>query len=403
VFKAVQNSNGVPVKFMATAGPDLADFSTVLEAIFEREDVYSLVPLTRTKAIQDAVASHCDSASSAQNGRWRICWLNKEATATQSFLTADASGDTLFATIEDDPDTSGTQYTRLTCAAADFIDNNVTAGNMTVRVNYVTNPQTGEVDYEEYVIDEVLTNEEIRLVIGPDQAVSVPSKIEIWKTNTKDEIATQVTTFSQSYSNRRVRAVWPDSISNGGVSMSGIYVAAALAGLRSGVNPHQGMTNVELAGFDSVTRTTEFLNPTQLNNMADNGVWIVTQSANGLVYTRHQLTTDTTDVNSREDSITTNLDQISYRFLRFFRDSRYIGRRNITPQLIVQLEADFKGLINSIVYESNTANLGPQILDASITELRRHPTLLDRVIATIEIDLPEPFNNFDITLSVVAG
>ena len=401
VYKAVQNSNSSDVMFMATSDESLAAYSVVLEAIYDRKDVYGLIPLTHVKNIQDAVLAHCLEASTADRGRWRVMWAGAVVAEETVISQLDSSGDILFGTILDDPDTTGTQYTILKCDEATFITDGAVAGNI-VRALYYTDPVTGAARYSEYVVDAVITEEEIRLVSGPDNPVSVPSRFEIWKTNTNDDVAQQVISLAGSFSNRRARVVFPDRISNGGTTYDSMYLCCSLAGLRSGVQPHQGLTNVEIVGYDNVSRTTDWLGGRLLNLMAENGVWIVTEDTTGTIYSRHQLTTDPTDINSREDSMVSNFDNISYQFLNFFVNSRYIGRRNITDRLIAQLGTDFDGLVNSIQYESDTEALGPQIIGAEIITLERHPTLLDHVIATVRVDMPEPFNNFNITLIAAA-
>jgi hypothetical protein len=99
--------------------------------------------------------------------------------------------------------------------------------------------------------------------------------------------------------------------------------------------------------------------------MAAAGVWIVTQDNTGTVYTRHQLTTDMTDVNTREDSMVSNIDSLSYYYLFFFQNARYIGRRNITPGLLAQLEADFNGASTGLI--SSTSAMKGRLFHEDMT------------------------------------
>jgi len=401
VLKALTNSNGQTVYFMGTDGTDAAAFSTVLEAIYDRDDVYGLCPLTNDKEIYDLVFGSAEAASTPDRGRWRVCWFSAQITEETVVLDQDPSGDLLYCTISEDNETPGVQYTRLRCDEAQFITNGVTGG-MIIRTDYYVDPVTNEEAYTEYMIDDVISEEECRLVTGPNAPVTVAIRFEAWKNNTKDEMAQQVVSLAGSFASRRAHVVWPDMIGNAGTIMNGMFLCCALAGLRSGVAVHQGLTNVEIAGFDDVTRTTEFFGGSQLDIMAAGGTWIVTSDNTGIIYTRHQLTTDMTDINSREDSMTSNMDALSYRFLRFLRNARYIGRRNITPDLLVQLEADIEGEVLAIIGETVDTELGPQILDAELVQLERHPTLRDKVIATLAVDLPEPFNNLDLTIVALA-
>ena len=397
VLKALANSGAAAVKYMGTKGTSSVDYAYVLDKIYDREDVYGLVPLTHTKLIQDLVEAHCTQASVAERGRWRVCWFGAQVEEESAVITETAAGALLLGTIIDEPDTSSVvDYTRLRCDDAEFIANGTVGGDI-IRALYVVDPATSVETYEEFVVDAVLTDEEVRLVAGPASAINVPSRFEVWHTNTKDEQASAVATFAGSFSNRRVRVVFPDQLGNGGVMMDGIYGACATAGLRSGVNYHQGLTNVEISGFDDITRTTEDFNGRQLDIMANNGVWIITQDVEtGEVYTRHQLTTDMSTLNFREDSLVSNLDAISYYCLRFFRNARYIGRRNITPGLLAQLESDFRGQIEYLKIATDVPGLGPQLIDGTLESLEVHPVLEDRVVATILVDLPAPFNVLEI-------
>jgi len=248
----------------------------------------------------------------------------------------------------------------------------------------------------------VISEEYLRLVSGPSLPVSVASRFEAWKDNTADDMAQQVIDLSGSFGSKRARVVIPDKIGEGGTFMNGMFACCALAGLRSGVWPHQGLTNVQVLGFDDCSRVTSLFGGRQLNDMAAAGVWIITEDNAGLIYTRHQLTTDMTDLNSREDSMVSNIDALSYYYLRFFRGARYIGRHNITPGLIAQLRTDFASAASAVINATVSLTIGPQMLSATLTRLERHPTLLDRMIAQVNVDLPEPFNNFDITLYVLA-
>jgi hypothetical protein len=165
--------------------------------------------------------------------------------------------------------------------------------------------------------------------------------------------------------------------------------------------PHQGLTNVTIAGFDDVSRTTKFMRGAQLDAMAANGVWVVTQDNTGTIFTRHQLTTDTTDLNSREDSMVANMDSLSYTFLTFFRNNRYIGRSNITDRLVAQLGRDFGSLVTKLIDDTAQTTIGPQLEAAQLTTLQRDPVDRSAINATVEVVMPAPFNNFNIHLVAV--
>jgi hypothetical protein len=147
-----------------------------------------------------------------------------------------------------------------------------------------------------------------------------------------------------------------------------------------------------------MSRTTEFFSDTQLNTMAASGYWIVTQDPNdGTTFTRHQLSTgDQSDINQREQNITTNMDNISRTFL--LRMKQYIGRGNVTPTMINILRGEIVGVIEQYKNTIISDILGPQILEAEIVRLAPDDTYADRIRADINLDLPEPFNNLELHL-----
>lgn len=403
VYNALLNNNGEDVHYLAVCDASgnvdslLDPWLNALEILVGRDDVYSLVPLTQYKPVLDAFLAHCLAQSTPENGRWRICWLNLAAEETLGiYVSSVVGGGPVLATITDDLDTDGTQNTIVESVGEQFVTDGVRAGD-TVRALY-TSDGFGNFTYSEFTVDAVLNEETIRLVTGPASPVNTPSKIEIWRTLSKNDLATNMATKPGLFSSRRAYLVWPDVIGNAGVTFAGFHLCAALAGLRSGVLPHQGLTNVEINGFDDLSRTVDFFSANQLNTLSASGYWIVTQDpSDGSVFTRHQLSTgDQDDLNEKEQNITTNLDNISVNFL--IRMKQFIGRGNVTPTMISILRGEILGLIEQFKNTIVNDKLGPQILNADILELRPDPVLRDRIIARISLDLPFPFNNLELHL-----
>lgn len=398
VSKALANSNGVPVAYTSVCDPnDPDEWLTVLELIDGRDDVYGLVPLTRNKTVLDAYLAHVTGQSSAEFGRWRVLWTNQAGIATKAVVdsTTSLDGATVLATLEDDPDTTGTQYTVLEVPAGngDFVVNSVRAGDV-LRYLYTTDGFGGTV-YSEFVIDAVLNENTLRLVApGHTAAVNTAQKIEVHRNLTATEQASELA-LTNGFSDRRVMSVWPDTIGSGGITFEGYHLCAALAGLASGVPPHAALTNVDISGFDDLTRTVDVFNRTQLNTMAAGGVWIVTQDLQtGAVHTRHAVTTgDTDDLNEREESITRNLDNISYYMLDLF--SPYIGVSNVTSELLTVLRSELLSGIQALRSRNFTQRLGAQLTDGTITRLGAHSTLKDRVVIVTNLDLPNALNNLE--------
>jgi len=395
VYKALLNSGGVSVKYVALCGVELEDWLAALDKLVGRADVYGLVPLTYDKDVQDAFKAHCDGESQPETGRWRNCWLCLQAVEIKPIYTEQPDTGPVLATITDDPDTSGTQYTLVTVTDGLLLTKGVRAGD-TVRALYVGDG-FGNYTYSEFEVDSVESEDVLKLVSGPSAPVNMPSKIEIHRTLTVDELSTDLAQNPGLFSDRRAKLVWPDVLGNAGTTFPGYFLACGLAGLRSGVLPHQGLTNIALTGFDDVSRTVEKFSATQLNRMAEAGYWIVTQDEDsGAIITRHQLTTDMSDVKHREDNITSNLDDISMSILTTMKE--FIGKGNVSDAMIDIIHAELNGILTGYVNTITVKRLGPQIQSFAITELAQHPTLLDRITARVSLTLPAPLNNLEIYL-----
>ena len=401
VYKALSNSNGTAVRFTAVANPsDLRSWREVIDLLGGRSDVYNLVPLTHDRQVQDLFAAHVQSSSSAEAGLWRAAIFSVKGESTKAILTKDLTknGEVALAKLVDDPETSGTQYTLLQIQG-----NNVELGELGVRAGDIvrflfTTDGFGSEEYTEFVIDEVVNETTVRLATGHSVAINTAQKVEIWRNLKKSEIAEEVGKKAGSFNSRRVCVVWPDSISSGGISMPGYFLAAALAGLRSGVVPHQGLTNVEIVGFDDVSRTTEFFNNNHLDTMAGAGVWVVTQDLDGTVYSRHAVTTDNLDVNHREEMVRANVDSMSYVFLRNLKP--FIGRANVTPSALTVIRVQLEATIEYLKSNGFTETLGSQLIDGAVTQLRQHALLKDRVVVAVSLTIPYPMNNIEVHLVV---
>jgi hypothetical protein len=410
VYKALTNSNGTPVLYSAICDPrDPDDWDEPLDLAQQRDDCYGFVPLTRDATVLGLYQAHVGAMSSATEALWRVAWFNllgvpeipvvaKGSTVPGHTTATTSDGEDALCVFEDDPNTSGEQYTRLRNPSgnADFIENGVRAGDI-VRALYVGDG-FGNYTYTEFIVDDVQAEDQIRLMTGPSLPQSVAAKIEIWRNLTLTEESFEIGKDAGAYNDRRIRAVWPDQIETSGTVQDGFYLAAALSGLTSGVVPHQGLTRLAVAGFTDVQRTSRF-SKAQLDAMAIAGTWIVMQTPLGDIFTRHAVTTGNySDINQREEMLTRNVDSISYRFKDFFEP--YIGVSNVTPSMAEELQIGIGDLAHNLETEFFTENLGGQLISATIVSFEVSAVFKDRYVCFLEIEVPYALNNFEIHLVV---
>lgn len=404
MLKALQNNNGRPVSYIGVCDPSVvAEWAGVLELVDGRRDAYGLVPLTRNATVWSLFQGHTGTQSAAEFGRWRVAWFNTdgipEKVVVDDTLTADE--DIVMAVLEDDPFTSGTQYTylRATSSNSQFVTLGVQAGDI-VRFLFGTDG-FGTEEYLEFAVDTVVNEQTIRLLTGHTAAVSVAERVEVWRNLTATEQAAELA-LTHGYTDRRVRMVWPDEIESDGYTVNGYHLCAALAALTGAVAPHQGLTRLAISGFSSATRTTGLFNRTQLNTMAGGGVWIVTQDLEvGTIFTRHAVTTGATEtLSDREEMVVRNLDSISFYFQDVY--DPYIGISNVTPSAIEILRSETLGAIKFLESANFIPRLGPQLINGTINELRAHHTNKDRILIDLGLELPFPLNTIEVHLRLVA-
>lgn len=412
VFKALENSGGTEVKFTAVCEPDSVEsWAGCLEKILGTNEVYGLVPLTRNRTVLDLYAAHVKAQSSPEQAMWRVLWTSLEGVPEIPVISAGSSvpghvaatttdGEVCLAVVEDDSESDGTQYTivRVTSGNGAFLTNDVRSLDV-VRLLY-TGDGFGNYSYSEYVVDEVISEDEVRLLTGPDAPVTVPAKIEIWRNMSATAEAAEIAANAGSWGDRRIRAVWPDTLEASGTLMEGYHLCAALAGLRSGVLPHQGMTKLEVVGFTDLPRTIDKFNRAQLDSMAVAGTWIVTQDrATGKIYSRHAVTTASyDDLNAREEMVTANVDSISFRIKDHFEP--FIGVTNVTPSNEARLKLELGKIIRKLQTEGYSTELGGQLIDATIVEFGPHSIHQDRYLMVLDAQIPYPFNNAEIHIVV---
>jgi hypothetical protein len=403
VNDALLNAQNEIVYFVGVASDDYEGYSEAIKLAEKHDKVYSFVPLTFDKTIQDLIVSHVNGYSTAEAGKWRIAWLGIPDTKFRYLYDLTEEGESYTGTITDDPSVSGTQYRLLTVNNATFIEDGVRAGD-SVRLNFKLSPD-GQTVFDEYFVQAVKTNTTLTLQKSLSQAIDIPVKIQVLRNYTKTERAENIADFAAGYNNRRVRCVFPDTYKYGGVTKQGYFAAAGLAGLRSGTVPHQGLTGTEFYGADDLTKVVLEFTQDDLNTMAEKGVWLLAQEsvdAKSNAYVRHQLTSAATSLNTSEDSITTNVDSISYALKNTL--APYIGRYNINADNIAAVRAAIVAELTFRATNTYTIRAGNQLTSFTpledIIRLEQDETFKDRLVVEVRLNVPYPMNYINLTLIV---
>lgn len=379
VYKALTNSNGVSVAYTNVQDNTPTGWQEAFAAGSGSRDVYTLVPITQDITIQNIAVAAVLQDSNEEICAWKTCMLNTAAPKTVQRVGRDTSLD-------------GSSVTAVMTAKGlvqitSKYNAKANASLEQVKPGDVLRFYTG-LNYTEYVIDNI-SGDTMTVLNPPKDGVAIPSTIEVWHEYTKDEQIEHVASVAQSFANRRVSLLWPDVIQDGAYELPGTMLCAAMAGMVSGILPFQGLTRVSISGFSSVDRSAGYFSETQLNKLAESGVWIVTEDLDGTIYSRHSLTTATGDLLYAEEMVTRNIDDICIN-IRAYLDI-FIGVTNVTSDTmdrIYRVLYNYLERISSSIY----SDIGPQLTAYSIISIEQDALLLDRINVVVAGVVPKATN-----------
>lgn len=388
---ALANTTG-RIRAIAVSSNDLTGHTAALTTA-QGLRLYYLVPLTQDPAILQEYSSHCTQMSTPQNAAWRIAFVNTaqptieaigQYTATSPNSNGGANATALV----------GSTYV-LTASNATFITDGVLPGDViTFTAATATPTQVGA-----HAVVSVISNQQLVVnTTAPATAISY----YITRSMSKTETATAVAAVSSGFNNKRITHVQPDLA---GVSISGVtkyvpgyYLAAALAGLASGSPVQQGFTNVGIAGIEDLKDSNFWFAKADLNTMAAAGTLLYVQdTAGGVPYCRHELTTDMSVLNNRELLKVKEIDFLSYFY--YDKIKSFIGSWNITSSSINTLRQTLVAS-SELLKSQSLPKIGPVLLSYNIVTLIQDPVNTDTIDCTMTVAVGTPMNYVDITLEV---
>lgn len=238
-------------------------------------------------------------------------------------------------------DTSGTLISPLTLACQLAFGNGASEV-VAVAVDYSGTPSTGDLQEALAKFNDV---ESVALIVpatGNNTIfASVSSHVTLQSNNRRERRAiigtdgsvTPVSSatrvgYAQAIANRRVMMVSPATVkyfsttANLEVIIAGYFLAAALSGIAVSQNVSNPLTRKVLAGFTNIP---ERLSEQQKNIEATAGLCVIEQLRSGQIRVRHGITTDPTDLYSREWTITGQEDRLAIQVRNYLDSSGVIG------------------------------------------------------------------------------
>lgn len=390
----------------------------------ELKKIWSLVPLTQDREVHKLCSTHVTAMSLPANKKPRVAWVNQALpTETESTLVAsgscilanigggkyeltfpvgtnlatsltglkDAAGNTLATGAGQTYDPADGLYMDLGSDGYKYhVSQTTSARVVEINTNDIYQPGSGPAtsgNGDSYYVTGTDATAALGLfTVTGETCVLYVRQAAISKATTAGKLSiaetlAEISGGTSGYVNKRIRFVQPEKVGmteNGTeVLVDGFYACCMLAGMRGQLSPSQPLTNLPLTGLTRPVGSSDLFSETHMATAAAGGAWWLIQDTDGgSVITRHQLTTDMTSLNTREDSVVAAIDYIEYSI----RDqiSRFIGRYNINKQLLEAVSLGLNGVLasleGSIVAEASldkiiqdTANPDTILVDVSLT------------------------------------
>ena len=372
------------IKAIAVDTDDLAGYQQAFEAA-EGARVYALVPLTQNIDILTALQAHVVQMSTPENHSWRVAIVNTAIPTVQtigqfsaSFLNTNSGNNTVTLV--------GDSYV-LTASNATFMSDGVVPGDI---VHYA--------DTLHQVVS-VVSNQQL-VITATTTATAVEYYIS--RAMTKAASAAAVAATSENFGSNRVWHVQPDTVGisiNGAVKyLPGYYLCCGLAGMVAGFPAQQGFTNIGVAGISDLKNSNFHFSKSSINAMAESGTDVFVQDVQGgIPYCLHELTTDVTVLEYREQLIVKNWDFLSY----FYYDKLkgFIGSWNITPDTINVIKQTLVAS-SELIKSKRLPKIGSPLISYNITSLEQDAFNKDNLNVSMAISIVYPLNYLNLHLVI---
>lgn len=387
---------------------------TKAAALLESEEVYAIAPLTQDSVVHSLWDTHVLAMSEADQGGERIVihgvpmpttanpaipasgtQANSTVTPGQLLIDVNPAAGLVAAGVNPSLPFSYAQgvYVEFSVGAVfyRYMVSSVSGTVLTVNTTF-TSSQNLDGFYSTTPLNFLVLNSSYSLKVkGASLTIpgSNPAKLDY------SLVASNVAAANASIKNRRAFSIFPDTVTLpvAGVtkSLPSFYAAASIAGMVASKPPQQGFTNYPIPGISGVVGTEKFTKR-QLNQMAGGGTYILIQDSPGAaVSSRHQLSTDTTTVESRELSITKVVD-FAAKFLRAGIRS-YIGTEVVNKDLLDSISTTIQGMLTFLTENG-------VLIGANLNQIVQSKTQPDTIIVDITLSVPYPCNYIQLTLVV---
>ena len=390
-YCALRGSAGRAIYAIRTAGVDEAAFEKAMKKTEFDSSVYSFAPLTSDPDVADVVVKYNEEMSAPDVKMWR-----------RTLVGVDNPGEYVLAEVGNDAKIIKGTVAKGSVANTGTIT--ITSGNVNLKAVALENSyipvRPGDkiiAGAAEYIVVGT-TSETVAEIYAEGGVTAVTdATVKIVKADSVANTIQYVGAMAHKYSSRRASVVFCD----GGTTIEddrvvvvpNRFLAAEIAGISSAVVPQQSITHTVIQGINKASHMYSRYTTAQLDDIASQGVLIITQDTKGTdCYIRHQLTTEMDKGNLYfEESCTRNLDNISYALADIV--NKYIGKANVTTSALRAIKIDITAALNEFTQNATDDMVGPSLVDWDTLEVYQDPKFNDRVIINVNLYLPLPLNN----------
>jgi len=368
-------------------------YQEAFDTLQTSEDVYFIVPLSQDKAVHTALAAHVQLMSQPEMKGERYGLICPAFPAPVRVLPPNSTDLPVSGTVD------SLSPLKLKSLAVDWTL--AAVGNLVWVVDHATGAKLAS--YRIKSID--IPNSTVTVFNPfPTTGATVYFVVETY-TLTATEEAEAIRDYAKGFGSKRMGSMVPDQIKLTYTNktlpvpqdetwlLPGYYAAAAFAGFRSNTDPSQPMTNVSIPGVQEVVHSNTYFLPDQLNTIAEGGNIILVQRTKSTpVYVRHQLNTDMSAIETREMSITIAVDYCAKVMRIGLRP--YIGKHNITDELLTQLRGIAESLLSALV-DGFVVRRG-----STLERLEQNTDRPDEIDLDISLVVFYPCNRINVTLYI---
>ena len=386
-YTALTGAAGREIYAVRTNGTDKAAFAEAVKVTEFDSSLYSFTPLTNDPEIMDVVVSFNAKMSQPDVKMWRRTILGIDSPGEYTVTSKDNAGHDLIVSV------SGGIVTPSASMNIDFTNLGLFKSYTKLGAGDIV-----EINSKRYTVAGTPTADQLVLT---DSSVNITSaRATLKKAASVENTIEYVGAIAKYFNTRRALVVFCDggtiATDDATLVVSNKYIASEIAGLSSAVVPQQSITHTEVSSISRATRMYSLYTNDDMDDLAVQGVLVVTQDYKSLpCYIRHQLTTEMDKGNLYyEDSCTRNLDNISYKVADIV--NTFVGRANVTVPALRKLKVQLTAALTDFTNDTTDELIGPSLVDWSDLEVYQDPTFKDRVIVKVKLYLPLPMNNIKV-------